>query len=179
VGVLLEELSSDGLKPGPNEVRFPSCLKPGLKADVARATFCAMGRRSGERAADAQRGDLARASIDRERNSETPIASETLLFPDLEPLLGPLKKLKLKNIDWVIVGGESGQRARPMDPAWVTDIRDQCTKAGVAFFFKQWGGKNKKKAGRVLDGKTYSEMPETASVVPVARVARTARSSLA
>lgn len=100
-------------------------------------------------------------------------------FLSLEPLLGPLKKLKLKNIDWVIVGGESGHRARPMDPAWVTDIRDQCAKADVAFFFKQWGGKNKKKAGRVLEGKTYDAMPETAPTVPVARVSRAAGRSLA
>lgn len=100
-------------------------------------------------------------------------------FLSLEPLLGPLKKLKLKNIDWVIVGGESGHRARPMDPAWVTDIRDQCAKAGVAFFFKQWGGKNKKKAGCELEGRTYDAMPDTAPTVPVARVSRAAGRSLA
>ncbi len=81
-------------------------------------------------------------------------------FLSLEPLLGPLAKLKLRGIAWVIVGGESGPRARPIDPAWVIDIRDQCRRAGVAFFFKQWGGKNKKKAGRVLDGRTWDEMPE-------------------
>jgi protein gp37 len=80
-------------------------------------------------------------------------------FLSLEPLLGPLPKLKLKGIDWVIVGGESGPCARPMAPEWATDIRDQCAKAGVAFFFKQWGGKNKKKAGRVLEGNTYDAMP--------------------
>ncbi|MBE7483078.1 MAG: phage Gp37/Gp68 family protein [Polyangiaceae bacterium] len=80
-------------------------------------------------------------------------------FLSLEPLLGPLPKLKLKDIDWVIVGGESGHGARPMDPAWVTNIRDQCARAGVPFFFKQWGGKNKKKAGRLLDGRTWNEMP--------------------
>ena len=80
-------------------------------------------------------------------------------FLSLEPLLGPLAKLKLHGIDWTIVGGESGPRSRPMDPAWVTDIRDQCHRAGVAFFFKQWGGKNKKKAGRLLDGRTLDEMP--------------------
>jgi protein gp37 len=97
-------------------------------------------------------------------------------FLSLEPLLGPLPKLKLKNIDWVIVGGESGHRARPMDPAWAIDIRDQCARAGVAFFFKQWGGKNKKKAGRTLDGRTYDEMPETAPSVPVARAPRATRS---
>lgn len=97
-------------------------------------------------------------------------------FLSIEPLLGPLPQLKLKNIDWVIVGGESGHRARPMDPAWVTNIRDQCVRAGVAFFFKQWGGKNKKKAGRVLDGRTYDAMPETAPSVAVARAPRAQRS---
>lgn len=63
-----------------------------------------------------------------------------------------------------IVGGESGPRTRPMDPEWATDIRDQCAKAGVAFFFKQWGGKNKKRAGRVLESKTYDAMPVTSEV---------------
>jgi protein gp37 len=81
-------------------------------------------------------------------------------FLSLEPLLAPLPKLNLRNIDWVIVGGESGHRARPMHPAWVTDIRAQCQRARVAFFFKQWGGKNKKKAGRLLDGRTWDEMPK-------------------
>jgi len=66
-------------------------------------------------------------------------------------------------LDWVIVGGESGPRVRPMDPAWVTDIRDQCKAAGVSFFFKQWGGTNKKKAGRTLDGRTWDEMPTGSS----------------
>lgn len=100
-------------------------------------------------------------------------------FLSLEPLLGPLPKLKLKGIDWVIVGGESGPCARPMAPEWVTDIRDQCAKAGVAFFFKQWGGKNKKKAGRVLDGKTYDAMPEVSPTLPIARESRAAGRSLA
>jgi protein gp37 len=81
-------------------------------------------------------------------------------FLSLEPLIGPLKKLNLKNIDWVIVGGESGHKPRPMKPDWVLDIQAQCEKAGVAFFFKQWGGKNKKASGRILNGKTYDEMPE-------------------
>lgn len=72
----------------------------------------------------------------------------------------------------MIVGGESGPRARPMDPSWVTDLRDQCARAGVAFFFKQWGGKDKKKAGRELDGKTYSEMPR---VLPSRSIARAPR----
>jgi protein gp37 len=82
-------------------------------------------------------------------------------FLSLEPLLGPLAQLNLRGIDWVIVGGESGPRARPIDPAWVADIRDQCSRARVPFFFKQWGGKNKKRAGRVLDGRTWDEMPHT------------------
>jgi protein gp37 len=81
-------------------------------------------------------------------------------FLSLEPLLGPLRKLRLRGIDWVIVGGESGPGARPVDPAWVTDIRDQCVSADVAFFFKQWGGVQKKRAGRELEGRTWDEMPE-------------------
>lgn len=93
-------------------------------------------------------------------------------FLSLEPLLGPLKKLKLKNIDWVIVGGESGHRARPIDPAWVIDIRDQCAKASVAFFFKQWGGKNKKKAGRVLEGRTHGAMPTPPKVTTSSRASK-------
>lgn len=80
-------------------------------------------------------------------------------FLSLEPLLGPLKNLDLTGIDWVIVGGESGPQARFVDPAWVKDIRDQCLSAGVAFFFKQWGGKNKKRSGRVLEGQTWDQMP--------------------
>ena len=84
-------------------------------------------------------------------------------FLSLEPLLGPLPDLNLSGIDWVIVGGESGPRARPMDPAWVTDLRDQCARAGVAFFFKQWGGVQKKRAGRLLDGRTWDELPGSAS----------------
>jgi protein gp37 len=81
-------------------------------------------------------------------------------FLSVEPLLGPLPQLNLKAIDWVIVGGESGPRARPMAVEWVTDICDQCRQAGVAYFFKQWGGTNKKKAGRILEGRTWDEMPK-------------------
>jgi protein gp37 len=80
-------------------------------------------------------------------------------FLSLEPLLGPLHALDLRDIQWVIVGGESGPGARPMDPTWATDLRDQCRRAKVPFFFKQWGGKNKKHAGRILDGRTWDEMP--------------------
>jgi protein gp37 len=81
-------------------------------------------------------------------------------FLSLEPLLGPLPKLNLRGIHWVIVGGESGPNARPMDPAWVTDLRNQCHRADVAFFFKQWGGVQKSKAGRTLEGRTWDQMPE-------------------
>jgi protein gp37 len=81
-------------------------------------------------------------------------------FLSLEPLLGPLRKVNLRGIDWVIVGGESGPGARPVDPAWVRDIRDQCERAAVPFFFKQWGGVQKKRTGRMLEGRTWDEMPE-------------------
>jgi protein gp37 len=80
-------------------------------------------------------------------------------FLSLEPLIGPLGKLNLKNINWVIVGGESGPGARPILQEWVTDIRDQCLRARVPFFFKQWGGVQKKRAGRTLEGRTWDEMP--------------------
>ena len=85
-------------------------------------------------------------------------------FLSLEPLLAPLPNLNLTNIDWVIVGGESGPGARPMHPDWVRDIRDQCADADVPFFFKQWGGVHKSKAGRLLDGQTYDEMPEVKAI---------------
>lgn len=81
-------------------------------------------------------------------------------FLSLEPLIGPLENMNLKKIDWVIVGGESGHNPRPMKPDWVLDIQQQCEDAEVAFFFKQWGGRNKKKNGRILNGRTYDEMPE-------------------
>ena len=84
-------------------------------------------------------------------------------FLSLEPLLGPLERLDLTGIDWVIAGGESGPGARPMDPDWVRDIRDRCFDSGVAFHFKQWGGVNKKKTGRTLDGRTWDEFPEGVS----------------
>ncbi|MBN1876923.1 MAG: phage Gp37/Gp68 family protein [Anaerolineae bacterium] len=83
-------------------------------------------------------------------------------FLSLEPLLGPLPDLNLQAIDWVIVGGESGPGARPLVRAWVTDIRDQCVAAQIPFFFKQWGGTRKKKAGRLLEGRVWNEMPRLA-----------------
>jgi protein gp37 len=86
-------------------------------------------------------------------------------FLSLEPLLGPLPGLNLEGIDWVIVGGESGPGARPMDAAWVSEIRDQCVRKQVPFFFKQWGGTRKKKAGRELENRTWDEMPALASAM--------------
>jgi protein gp37 len=84
-------------------------------------------------------------------------------FLSIEPLLGPLTKLNLTGIDWVIVGGESGPGARSMNPDWVRGIRDRCARARVPFFFKQWGGVLKAKTGRVLDGRTWDEMPAVLS----------------
>lgn len=81
-------------------------------------------------------------------------------FLSLEPLLAHLGEIDLENIDWVIVGGESGHKPRLMDADWVLDIQEQCKEKNVAFFFKQWGGKNKKANGRILNGRTYDEMPE-------------------
>ncbi len=80
-------------------------------------------------------------------------------FLSLEPLLGPLPKLSLAGIHWVIVGGESGPKHRPIKPEWVRDIREQCIAAGVPFFFKQWGGHTPKAGGRLLDGRTWEQYP--------------------
>jgi hypothetical protein len=80
-------------------------------------------------------------------------------FLSLEPLLGPLEHLDLRLIDWAIVGGESGPGARPVAVEWIRSIRDQCRSSDVAFHFKQWGGSNKKRTGRVLDGRTWDELP--------------------
>jgi protein gp37 len=80
-------------------------------------------------------------------------------FLSLEPLLGPLSHLNLDGMNWVIAGGESGPRSRPMQQEWVTEIRDQCLSAAVPFFFKQWGTPNKKRAGRILEGRTWDQMP--------------------
>ncbi len=80
-------------------------------------------------------------------------------FLSLEPLLGPLDELDLRGIDWAIAGGESGPGARPMEVEWVRSIRDQCAASDVAFHFKQWGGVNKKKTGRILDGRTWNDLP--------------------
>src|SRR6266508_3309924 len=100
--------------------------------------------------------ELARFAWRADKLRQAPAA---VRFLSLEPLLGPLPGLDLNLIDWVIVGGESGQGARPMAEVWVLDILAQCRAAGVPFFFKQWGGRNKKLAGRTLRGHTWDEMP--------------------
>lgn len=100
-------------------------------------------------------------------------------FLSLEPLIGPISKLNLRGIDWVIVGGESGSSARSMKEEWVIRIRDLCLKANVKFFFKQWGGFNKKKNGRTLDNRTWDEMPDTESTPAVRKTIPSVRRSAA
>ena len=113
--------------------------------------------------------DRYRGRIDALRQADAAIR-----FLSLEPLLGPVHDLNLQGIHWVIVGGESGPVARPMDAAWAKDLRDQCRRSKVPFFFKQWGGTNKKRAGRVLDGRTWDEMPVRLATTPRRRAAETA-----
>jgi protein gp37 len=91
-------------------------------------------------------------------------------FLSLEPLLGPLPRLDLEGIDWVIVGGESGPHSRPMKPQWVRQIRAQCVAAKVPFFFKQWGGVFKSRTGRTLDGRTWDQMPKVERSKPEGRL---------
>lgn len=88
-------------------------------------------------------------------------AQASIRFVSFEPLLGPIAPVDLSGIQWAIVGGESGPRARPMDPAWARDLRDQCVESGVAFFFKQWGGVTPKSNGNHLDGRQWLEYPST------------------
>jgi protein gp37 len=98
-----------------------------------------------------------------ERLREVPAA---VRFISAEPLLGPLEGLDLTGVDWLIAGGESGHRHRPVQKQWLTDLRDRCVDEGVAFFFKQWGGRTPKAGGRVLDGRTWDELPPHAAVEP-------------
>jgi protein gp37 len=98
-------------------------------------------------------------------------SSAAIKFLSLEPLLGPLPDLRLSGIDWVIVGGESGPGARPMQESWVLDIQKQCRRFGTAFFFKQWGGVRKSATGRTLRGRTWDEMPSKAKHIQLLAVA--------
>ena len=88
----------------------------------------------------------------------------TVRFISAEPLLGKLDGLDLTGIDWLIAGGESGHRYRPVNVEWVRELRDRCAEAGVAFFFKQWGGRTSKARGRVLDDREWSDMPTPRAV---------------
>jgi protein gp37 len=97
-------------------------------------------------------------------------ANAKIRFLSVEPLLESLGTLDLKGIHWVIVGGESGHGARPMNEEWVTAVKAQCAKAKVPFFFKQWGGRQKSKAGRLLQGRTYDEMPGGVSLYSIQAV---------
>ena len=83
----------------------------------------------------------------------------SIRFLSVEPLIGPVGKIDLKGISWVIVGGESGPGARAMNPRWAINIRDQCLRANVAFFFKQWGGRTPKAGGRLLEGREWNQFP--------------------
>ena len=89
-------------------------------------------------------------------------------FVSCEPLLGSVKDMNLEGIDWVIVGGESGRSPRPLDKSWVLEIREKCTERDIPFFFKQWGGTNKNKNGRLLEGKEYNERPFISNEMPIA-----------
>jgi protein gp37 len=104
-------------------------------------------------------------------------SSARVKFLSVEPLLEDLGSINVKGIDWVIVGGESGRGSRPIEEGWVRNIKKSCTQARVPFFFKQWGGTNKKQAGRLLDGKTYDDMPPVVRA-PMPEKASRARLSL-
>jgi len=86
-------------------------------------------------------------------------------FLSMEPLIGPVIKINLDNIDWVIVGGESGPGSRTIEKKWVLELRNQCKETNIPFFFKQWGGTNKKKTGRLLQGRTWDELPEDVNLI--------------
>lgn len=101
---------------------------------------------------------------ERSRIDDLRATPAAIKFLSCEPLIGPLSNLDLDGIDWVIVGGESGPGHRPMDPEWVQQIRDTCVEQGVAFFFKQWGGRTPKAGGRLLDGRTWDELPDRGRV---------------
>ena len=102
---------------------------------------------------------LAQAAPSQEARRVTPSNRASICASASSPCSGPLGPLPLKGIDWVIVGGESGRRPRPMNADWVRSIQRQCERANVPFFFKQWGGRNKKAAGRELDGREWNGMP--------------------
>jgi len=109
-------------------------------------------------------GTSVENALVRDRVNQIRKIAATVRFLSVEPLLGPIPRLSLRGIHWVIVGGESGPDARPIEIDWVRQIRDRCIAHEVAFFFKQWGGAKKKSTGRVLDGRTWNELPDIAYV---------------
>lgn len=120
-----------------------------------------LNARYGERAAPGHvwAGVSLETAAQKSRVAHLAAGDAAVRFLSIEPLLAPVGKLDLRNIQWVIVGGESGPNARPLNVAWVRDVRDQCRAAGVPFFFKQWGGKTAKSGGRLLDGVEWDEYP--------------------
>jgi len=136
---------------------------------ASRHTFQVLTKRAARLASLAERlpwpdnvwvGVTVEASDYVERIDSLRQVPAAVTFLSLEPLLGPIGNLPLDGIDWVIVGGESGPRARPMRAEWALAIRDQCVAAGVPFFFKQWGGVQRTRAGRQLDGRTWDQYPQ-------------------
>ena len=149
-----------------------------VMADVSRHTYQVLSKRA-DRMADLLSNELREfaslphiwwgTSVENRRHGLPRIAHlqripAKVRFLSVEPLLEDLAHLDLQGIHWVIAGGESGPKARPMAENWVRSIRDQCRAQHVPYFFKQWGGRNKKAAGRVLDGRTWDEMPELVQV---------------
>jgi protein gp37 len=110
-------------------------------------------------------GVTVESAATRERIEDLRGTGAAIKFLSIEPLLGPLPALNLSGIDWVIVGGESGPGARPMEVQWVTAIRDCCNKNSIPFFFKQWGGVRKKQSGRTLESRIWNEMPLAAGSI--------------
>jgi len=140
----------------------------GVMTDASQHTYQVLTKRP-ERAADLSdqlawpeniwMGTSVESSQYCERVNSLQRIPAAVRFLSVEPLLGPIPNLPLDGIHWVIVGGESGPKARPMKEEWAIEIRDQCVARDVPFFFKQWGGHNKKKAGRMLQGRTWDAMP--------------------
>jgi protein gp37 len=139
-----------------------------VMADCPRHTFQVLTKRSQRLAALADRLNWPAnvwmgVSIENDRYrfraDDLRSVDAAVRFLSVEPMLGPVGNLDLDGIDWVIAGGESGAGARPVDPGWVRDLRDRCIGGGIAFFFKQWGGTTPKAGGRILDGRTWDQMP--------------------
>ena len=134
-------------------------MAPIPAAHQTRTQAPALGRRSAL-AADIWLGVSVESAAYAWRADHLRQVPAAVRFLSVEPLIAPAGELDLSGIDWVIVGGESGPGARPMEADWAREVREQCLAAGVAFFFKQWGGVNKKATGRELDGRTWDQFPQ-------------------